>query len=45
MTGTGLRVLLIAETALPYVSGVTVATDALARGLGALGHEVLLMPG
>ena len=43
MTGSSLRVLLVAETALPYVSGVTVATDALARGLGALGHEVLLM--
>ncbi len=43
MTGAALRVLLVAETALPYVSGVTVATDALARGLGALGHEVLLM--
>ncbi|MEO8245674.1 MAG: glycosyltransferase [Chloroflexota bacterium] len=38
-----LRILLVAETALPYVSGVTVATDALARGLGALGHEVLLL--
>lgn len=38
-----LRVLLVAETALPYVSGVTVATDALARGLGAAGHEVLLL--
>ena len=43
MAGTRLRILLVAETALPYVSGVTVATDALARGLGALGHEVLLL--
>lgn len=38
-----LRVLLVAETGLPYLSGVTVATDALARGLGAAGHEVLLL--
>ena len=38
-----LRVVLVAETAPPYVSGVTVATDALARGLGAAGHEVLLL--
>ena len=38
-----LRILLVAETSLPYVSGVTVATDALARGLGAAGHEVMLL--
>lgn len=38
-----LRVVLVAETALPYLSGVTVATDALARGLGAAGHQVLLL--
>ena len=38
-----LRVVLVAETALPYVSGVTVATDALARGLGAAGHGALLL--
>lgn len=43
MSDRRLRILLVAETALPYVSGVTVATDALARGLGALGHEVLLL--
>lgn len=43
MTERPLRVVLVAETALPYVSGVTVATDALARGLGAAGHEVLLL--
>lgn len=43
MSARPLRILLVAETALPYVSGVTVATDALARGLGALGHEVLLV--
>lgn len=41
--GERLRVLLVTETALPYLSGVTVATDALARGLGAAGHEVLLL--
>lgn len=43
MSTAPLRILLVAETALPYVSGVTVAIDALARGLGALGHEVLLL--
>ncbi len=42
MTDRPLRVLIVAETALPYLSGVTVATDALARGLGAAGHEVLV---
>ncbi len=31
------------ESYLPYVSGVTVSTEALARGLAALGHEVLLV--
>ena len=31
------------ETYLPYLSGVTVSTEALARGLGAAGHEVLLV--
>ena len=31
------------ETYLPYPSGVTVSTEALARGLGAAGHEVLLV--
>ncbi len=43
MSGSPLRVLIVAETALPYVSGVTVATDALARGLGAAGHRVMLL--
>jgi 1,2-diacylglycerol 3-alpha-glucosyltransferase len=38
-----LRVVIVAETALPYLSGVTVATDALARGLTAAGHQVLLL--
>jgi len=38
-----MRILLTAESYLPYVSGVTVSVDALARGLGARGHEVLVM--
>jgi glycosyltransferase involved in cell wall biosynthesis len=38
----GLRIAIFGESYLPYLSGVTVSTEALARGLGALGHEVLL---
>lgn len=38
-----LRVAILAESYLPYLSGVTVSTDALARGLGAAGHEVLVV--
>jgi glycosyltransferase involved in cell wall biosynthesis len=38
-----LRVVLTSESYLPYVSGVTVSVDALARGLGAAGHEVLVV--
>jgi glycosyltransferase involved in cell wall biosynthesis len=38
-----LRVAVFAETYLPYLSGVTVSTETLARGLGAAGHEVLLV--
>jgi len=38
-----LRVAVFAETYLPYLSGVTVATEALARGLRAAGHDVLLV--
>lgn len=38
-----MRVALTTESYLPYVSGVTVSVDALARGLGAQGHEVLVM--
>lgn len=38
-----LRVAIFAESYLPYLSGVTVSTEALARGLGALGHSVLLV--
>ncbi|MGH2462278.1 MAG: glycosyltransferase [Candidatus Limnocylindria bacterium] len=38
-----MRVAVFTESYLPYLSGVTVSTEALARGLGALGHEVLLV--
>jgi 1,2-diacylglycerol 3-alpha-glucosyltransferase len=38
-----LRVAVFAETYLPYLSGVTVSTEALVRGLSAAGHEVLLV--
>lgn len=38
-----MRVLLTTESFLPYVSGVTVSVDTLARGLGARGHEVLVL--
>jgi 1,2-diacylglycerol 3-alpha-glucosyltransferase len=37
------RVAIFAESYLPYLSGVTVSTETLARGLGAAGHEVLLV--
>lgn len=38
-----MRVVLTTESYLPYVSGVTVSVDALARGLGQRGHEVLVV--
>jgi glycosyltransferase involved in cell wall biosynthesis len=38
-----MRILLASESYLPYVSGVTVSVDALARGLGRRGHEVLVV--
>ncbi|HEY6608094.1 MAG TPA: glycosyltransferase [Candidatus Limnocylindria bacterium] len=38
-----LRIALTTESFLPYLSGVTVSVDALARGLGARGHEVLVV--
>jgi glycosyltransferase involved in cell wall biosynthesis len=38
-----MRILLASESFLPYLSGVTVSVDALARGLGARGHEVLVL--
>ena len=34
---------MVAESYLPYLSGVTVSTEALVRGLGARGHRVLLV--
>lgn len=44
MTGDrALRVAIFGESYLPYLSGVTVSSEALARGLGAAGHEVLLV--
>lgn len=33
----------VAESYLPYLSGVTVSTEALVRGLGGMGHDVLLL--
>ena len=38
-----MRILLTSESHLPYLSGVTVSVDALARGLGARGHEVMVL--
>jgi len=38
-----MRILLTSESYLPYVSGVTVSVDALARGLGARGHRVMVL--
>ncbi|MGH2383252.1 MAG: hypothetical protein ACRDG7_18815, partial [Candidatus Limnocylindria bacterium] len=38
-----MRIVLTTESSLPYLSGVTVSVDALARGLGAMGHEVLVV--
>jgi 1,2-diacylglycerol 3-alpha-glucosyltransferase len=38
-----LRIAIVAESYLPYLSGVTVSTETLARGLGDAGHEVLLL--
>jgi 1,2-diacylglycerol 3-alpha-glucosyltransferase len=38
-----MRVLIVTETYLPYLSGVTVSTEALARGLGRRGHDVMLL--
>jgi len=38
-----MRILLTSESYLPYVSGVTVSVDALARGLGARGHQVMVL--
>lgn len=38
-----LRVAIFAESYLPFLSGVTVSTETLARGLRAQGHDVLLV--
>lgn len=38
-----MRVLVTTESYLPYVSGVTVSVDALGRGLGRAGHDVLVL--
>jgi 1,2-diacylglycerol 3-alpha-glucosyltransferase len=43
MSTDALRVAIFAESYLPYLSGVTVSTETLARGLGAAGHRVLLV--
>ena len=43
MSDGSLRIAIFGESYLPYLSGVTVSTEALARGLGAAGHEVLLV--
>jgi len=37
-----MRIAVFGESYLPYLSGVTVSTETLARGLMAAGHEVLL---
>ncbi len=41
--GRPLRVAIFAESYLPYLSGVTVSTETLARGLRGAGHQVLLL--
>jgi len=38
-----MRIVLTTESYLPYLSGVTVSVDTLARGLGAIGHDVLVI--
>lgn len=38
-----MRIAIVAESYLPYVSGVTISTETLARGLGARGHDVLVV--
>jgi glycosyltransferase involved in cell wall biosynthesis len=43
VSGQPLRVAIFGESYLPYLSGVTVSTEALARGLGVQGHRVLLV--
>lgn len=43
MPDSALRVVLTSESFLPWLSGVTVSVDALARGLGARGHDVMVV--
>ncbi|HLE89105.1 MAG TPA: glycosyltransferase [Candidatus Limnocylindria bacterium] len=43
MSERSLRIAIFGESYLPYLSGVTVSTEALARGLAAAGHDVLLV--
>ena len=43
VTDPPLRIAIFADSYLPYLSGVTVSTEALARGLRAEGHDVLLL--
>ena len=38
-----MRIILTTESYLPYLSGVTISVESLARGLGARGHEVLVV--
>ena len=38
-----MRIVLTTESYLPYLSGVTVSVDALARGLGGRGHDVMVL--
>ncbi|MBA2665923.1 MAG: glycosyltransferase [Trueperaceae bacterium] len=38
-----MRVIIVTETYLPYLSGVTVSTEVAARGLGRRGHTVMLL--
>ncbi len=38
-----MRIAIFGESYLPYLSGVTVASEALGRGLAAAGHEVLMV--
>lgn len=38
-----MRIVLTSESYLPYLSGVTISVEGLARGLGARGHEVLVV--
>ena len=43
LTDSPLRIVILTDSYLPYLSGVTVSTEALARGLMTGGHDVLLL--